>query len=191
LVKITYVQSDTNKKKYERFGVLLEDDEELATRSKAVVVESYGCSMDSLDVFGSSVHAMFQCMIGNADWGIMGLRNAKVMRLHNQNLLTIFPYDFDFSGFVDAGYAIPNPDYNLSSVQQRVFLGKIHSDETMHSVAKHFLDRKEETLELCKNFTLLSKRCRKKSIKYLKSFYKKIENEKEFLIELQKLCPKN
>jgi len=191
LVKVTYVQSGSDKKIFERYGILLEGDDELATRSDAIVVEKFSLSPDSLDTFGGSVHALFQCMIGNADYGVRILRNAKVMRVNGQEKLNIFPYDFDFSGFVNAEYAIPNPDYKLTSTKQRIFLGKIYSDEMMETVRQHFLDRKETTLTMCKNFTLLPKKCRKKSIKFLKSFYKKIENEKEFINELRKLCPKN
>lgn len=189
LVKINYVQSGKGKL-FERYGILLEDDDEMAYRTNTSVVDTMFCSPDSLVAFGSSVHSMFQCMIGNADWTLMGMRNVKVVQSESVSNLSIFPYDFDCSGFVNAPYAIPNPDYKLKSTRQRVFLGKIRSDEEMIKVAQHFLERKEATLELCKNFKLLSKYSRKDMTKYLKSFYKIIKDEKKVPKKLLELSPK-
>ncbi len=189
LVKITYVQSGTGEKMYERIGILLEDDDELAGRTNTKVVEKSNCSVDSIDTYNGAVHAMFQCMIGNADWSMTHMRNIKLLRPEPNSLLTIFPYDFDFSGFVSASYAVPNPDYRLRTIKQRVYLGKMYSEEEMKKVATHFLNKKEETLQICKDFKILNKRCRKDVIKYLKSFYKILEDDDNMALELTKLCP--
>lgn len=190
LVKIKYVQTGSGKKIYERIGILLEDDDELAMRTNSEVVEKKHCTTDSVTTYNGTVQAMFQCMIGNADWSISHMRNVKLLRPEPNSLLCTFPYDFDFSGFVSASYAIPNPDYKLKSTRQRVFLGKIHSEEEMKKVAKHFLDQKEATIRMCKDFKMLNKRCRKDIVKYLKSFYKILEDEEKMTMELTKLCPK-
>ena len=189
LVKINYVQSGSGKKMFERLAILLEDDNELAKRTNSVVIEKKYCPVDSVDTYNGTVHAMFQCMIGNADWSITHMRNVKLLRPEPNSLLCTFPYDFDFSGFVSAKYAIPNPDYRLRNIKQRVFLGKIYSEEEMKKVAKHFLSHKEATIQMCKDFKL-NKRCKKDVIKYLKSFYEILEDEEKMAIELTKLCPK-
>jgi hypothetical protein len=129
-------------------------------------------------------------MIGNSDWSITQMRNVKVLRPAPNSLLCTFPYDFDFSGFVSATYAIPNPDYSLKSIKQRVFLGKIYSDEEMKKIAKFFLTKKEATIQLCKDFDLLSRHCKKDVVKYLKSFYKILEDEDNMTMKLTNLCPK-
>lgn len=190
LVKIKYVQSGTDKKLFERLAILLEDDEELARRTNSKVVEKKHCSPDSVDIYHGTVQAMFQCMIGNADWSITHMRNVKVIRPEPNSLLCTLPYDFDFSGFVSAKYAVPNPDYKLATIKQRVFLGEMPPEEEIRKVAKHFLDRKEETIRTCKDFKILNKRCRKDVVKYLKSFYKILEDEEKMTAELNKLCPK-
>ncbi|MFK8010035.1 MAG: hypothetical protein AB8H03_27015 [Saprospiraceae bacterium] len=190
LVKINYVQSGSGKKMFERMAMLLEDGDELARRTNAKIVEKKHCPVDSIDTYNGTVQAMFQCMIGNADWSTIFMRNVKLLRPEPNSLLCTFPYDFDFSGFVSATYAIPNPDYKLKSTKQRVFLGKIYSEEEMKKVAKHFLSQKEATLQMVKEFDLLNKRCRKDVTKYLKSFYKILEDEENMAMELNKLCPK-
>lgn len=190
LVKINYVQSGSGKKMFERLGILLEDDNELAKRTNSIVVEKKHCPQDSIDTYKGTVQAMFQCMIGNADWSTVHMRNVKLLRPAPNSLLYTFPYDFDFSGFVSASYAIPNPDYKLKSTKDRVFLGKIYSDEEMRKVAKHFLNQKEATLLMIKEFDLLRKRCKKDVTKYLKSFYEILEDEDKMTMKLTKLCPK-
>jgi len=190
LVKINYVQSGSGKKMFERIGILLEDDEELARRTNSKIVEKKYCSVDSIDIYNGTVHAMFQCMIGNADWSTVHMRNVKVLRPEPNSLLCTFPYDFDFSGFVSTSYAIPNPDYKLRTIKQRIFLGKMYSAEEMKKVAQHFLSQKEATIQMCKDFKILNRRCRKDAIKYLKTFYKILEDEENMTMELTKLCPK-
>ncbi len=190
LVKIKYVQSGSGKKMFERMGMILEDDNELARRTNSKVVEKKYCTVDSVDTYNGTVQAMFQCMIGNADWSITHMRNVKLLRPEPNSLLCTFPYDFDFSGLVSATYAIPNPDYKLKSTKQRVFLGKIYSEEELKKVAEHFLNQKEATLQMVKEFEPLHKRCKKDVTKYLKSFYKILEDEKNMPMELNKLCPK-
>lgn len=190
LVKITYYQSDTQKKLFSGYGFFIENPDELAHRVDGVVVEKLGTQPDSLITFESNVHALFQCMIGNADWSLYNFRNIKFLRFKDQEQLGVFPYDFDFSGFVNAAYAIPNPDYNIKTTKDRVYLGKIYSEEKMQKAAQHLLDHKDATIQLCKDFKMLPKWQRRELTKYLKSFYKILEDKKPICEKLLKLSPK-
>lgn len=190
LVKVTYYQTGKSKKIFTRYGILIESEDEIANRTNTLNVDKKNCSVDSVSVFGGTVQALFQCMIGNADWSLMHMRNIKLLRQSESPLYEVFPYDFDFAGLVNPDYAIPNPDYKLRNLQQRVFLGKIHSEEELQLVAQHFLDRKKETLELCKQFKVLPKWARKDITKYLKSFYKMLEQKGTMCDKLLKISPK-
>ncbi len=190
LVKITYIQSTTQKKMFSGYGFFIENEDELAHRVDATIVKQMGIQFDSLVPFENNVHALFQCMIGNSDWSLLNLRNIKLLKLKNNEQLYIFPYDFDFSGLVNAAYAVPNPDFNLESTQDRIFLGKIYSEEEMQKAANHFLNQKEVTLQLCKDFKMLPKWRRKEMTKYLKSFYKLLNRKKPICEKLLKLSPK-
>ncbi|MEM6966076.1 MAG: hypothetical protein AAF573_15020 [Bacteroidota bacterium] len=189
LVKITYVQSGSEKKLFERYGIIIENGEEMAERFNGNIEERFSCPVDSVNTYSSTVQAMFQCMIGNADWSYRGMRNVKMFSIKDQEKFNVFPYDFDCSGLVDAEYAIPNPDYKLVSTKERVFLGKISSPEELQKVAKLFLDKKEETIALVKNFKKLSKRSRKDIVRYLNSFYEILDDEDKLSEEIQKLSP--
>ena len=190
LVKITYYQTGSKKKLFSGYGFFIENEDELADRVNAVVVEKLGTQTDSLITYESNVHALFQCMIGNSDWSLYNFRNIKLLKFKDQQQLGIFAYDFDFSGLVSAAYAIPNPDYDLKTTKDRIFLGKIYSEEEMQKAADHILNRKDVTIQLCKNFKMLPKWQRKEVIKYLKSFYKLLENKTPICEKLLKLSPK-
>lgn len=189
LVKITYVQSGSDKKLFERYGIIIENGDEMADRFNGNIVERFTCPLDSVNVYSSTVQAMFQCMIGNADWSYRGMRNVKMFSIKDQEKFNVFPYDFDCSGLVNTEYAIPNPDYKLVSTKERVFLGQIHSPQEMQKVAKHFLNKKEETICLVKDFKKLSKRSRKDIIRYLNSFYEILDDETKLSEEIRKLSP--
>jgi len=68
-------------------------------------------------------------MIGNLDWS-MRAGPAGEGCCHNGRLLagngpyyTPVPYDFDYSGLVDAPYAVPPDGFKISNVKSRVYQG--------------------------------------------------------------------
>ena len=72
--------------------------------------------------------AVFQYFIGNTDYSLQGrirgrecCHNAKVFDVGGE-LLSV-PYDFDYSGLVNADYAGANPIVNQTNVWQRSYLG--------------------------------------------------------------------
>ena len=113
-------------------------------------------------------------MIGNEDFSLLTNKNLKILRTKPDSIFRVAPYDFDFSGLVDASYAIPNSDYKLKSVKSRVFLG-ICNDKELQPTIQHFKDKKEELLACIDNFTLMNKSERKSIKKYILSFYDSLE----------------
>lgn len=188
LIKINYIQSGEDSPLFSSYGILIENQKELADRFDSSIVDRLGLSFDTLKQNEANTHAMFQCMIGNSDWSLYFARNVKMLKLKSEPQLIIFPYDFDFSGFVDAAYAKPNPSYQLKSTKDRVFLGTIYSEKEMWETAEYFLTLKDATLEKCMGFEKLSKRERRSIVKYLNSFYEILEekNLQEKLVEFHR-----
>ena len=116
-------------------------------------------------------------MIGNTDWKIRFLHNIKLIATKDSSQKIVIPYDFDFSGIVDASYALPNPDYNQKKVRDRIFQGLEVDPERMEMVLEEFILKKEVFREMCNSLSFLSKKERKKTWKYLNSFFKIIENK--------------
>jgi hypothetical protein len=68
------------------------------------------------------IHDLFQYMIGNTDWSVVFGHNIVHIR-NRDSLATPVPYDFDFSGLVNARYATTDPSLPISRVEQRLFRG--------------------------------------------------------------------
>ena len=178
LVEVEYRDSSNKIKPIIRYGILLENTDEMAKRLNAKEKSKYEFKRDSLDHFQYDLLTMYQYMIGNTDWKIRALHNIKIIRDSDSKKYYPIPYDFDYSGLVNATYAIPNPDYNLTHVQERAFLGECRSAEELTRVRELFLQKKDEILDC--NKEIFSEKEYKYLKKYIYSFYSIIESDKKF-----------
>ncbi|MCG8326385.1 MAG: hypothetical protein MI974_01810 [Chitinophagales bacterium] len=185
IIAITYKDSEGLVRDIKRYGFILEDTDEMAQRAGGQECEEcLNLSAANIDTPTENIMSVFQYMIGNEDWNTMMTRNIKMVKLEGQDISIPVPYDFDFSGMVDAPYAIPNTDYNLLDIKQRIFLGNKVSEDTLVNTLRLFVDKKEELYSLIKEFKLLNKIERKKAINYLETFYWEVEpyvNREELL----------
>ena len=178
LAKILY--KDTGSKaKSQHYGILLEPEKELRKRMGAKnCKECYNADEDRFHKEYTEILALFQYMIGNTDYSLQKLRNVTLMQVDTQQTIVPVPYDFDFCGLVDAPYAIPNPDYQLTSTRDRKYLGLSKNEEDLKKVMAHFLSKKSALMTEVENFDYLSKTSRKDIINYLEDFFTKLEEGK-------------
>jgi hypothetical protein len=177
LVKINYTDSKNRVSRIKRYGFILEDTDEMAHRAGGKECEEcINVPANELALREEHVMSVFQYMIGNADYNTGMMRNVKMVRPYTGNGVIPVPYDFDFAGFVDPSYAIPNSDYGLVSVKQRVFLGNKVDSALLSSTLQHFLAKWPEMEEEVEQFKLLSRHSRMESIQYLENFVKEAEN---------------
>ena len=176
LIKIRY-RNDRGKTWATSYGFLIEDEKELAKRLNATVNDDrFGITKDSLDLKTVHTHDLFQCMIGNTDWSLLMNRNLKLLCDKENPAYYPVPYDFDFSGVVNASYAIPNSDYNQKNIRERFFLGTANSTSELQSTLAHFQNKKEEMLRMVKGFKPLDGTSRRDIIKYLNTFYDSLKD---------------
>lgn len=177
LAKVAYLDSNREIGRIKRFGFLIEDTDEMALRLGGEECEDCINPPDSsIAASTENVMAVFQYMIGNADWSLPMMRNLKIITPFDGGGLIPVPYDFDFSGLVNAPYALPNSDYGLLSVKQRVFLGNSTSRADLEKTLKLFLTKKERMYEIIQDFKLLSWESRQEIQAYLESFFQEAES---------------
>ncbi len=159
LIKVTYEDVNDYYPKVKRYGFLIEDTDEMAERLGGKECEQcLNVPNGSLVAKNENLVSLFQFMIGNADWSSTLDRNVKFVNLEEKKL--IVPYDFDFSGMVNASYAIPNSDYGLKSLKDRVFLGREVDDRIIAENMKLILSKKDilfGIIDDCKHLTYESK----------------------------------
>lgn len=124
--------------------------------------------------------SLFQYMIGNTDWSVPMAHNIKLIVPKNDTLARPYPipYDFDFSGLVNARYAVPNEELEIKSVTQRLYRGFGRNMNELQVNLDMFKEKKEQIMFYLQNFQLLDEHDKKWVTKYLEEFYKIIDNKK-------------
>lgn len=131
---------------YDLLTFFVEDNSMVAKRSDGKIIESKGLSPAAFDEKQAIRNDYSQYMIGNADWSAVYQHNSNI--LYADGKYIALAYDFDMSGFVNAGYAhdMP-PQLGTGDPRERVYRGFCKSQEAMEEIRKEFLD-KENTIQL-------------------------------------------
>ena len=121
VARMSYVDSASGKRDAERWAILLEDPDQMANRNLAKVTEVKGAGPADLEQREFALAYMFLYLIGNLDFSFSGLHNTELVTTTDGRVLPVV-YDFDYSGAVNATYAVPPPNYNVPNVRTRKFL---------------------------------------------------------------------
>jgi hypothetical protein len=173
LVRITYKDIKTGRK-FKNWGFLIEDTAQLASRMEAEKCDCWGTTDFDFHHGTSEMVALFQYMIGNEDFIINALKNVKTFR-KNGKLIPV-PYDFDFSGIVNASYATPSSTYELKTVTDRVYLGSTESLTRLHGIKAMFHAKKDDFYGVIDDFKRLSVVERGEMNNYLSEFFYNMDN---------------
>lgn len=173
LLSITYQDPRGLQPDYVAPAIIIESNAELAIRLGGTIQETEDVFPGKFIPAGEATNALFQYLIGNKDWGLAMNHNIIFFRENDGRLLPI-PFDFDFSGWVKASYARPNPRMGQTTLEQRIYLGYAQSDSLLLRVMDTFQLKREAVLANLKT-DLLSPYERRRLSQYVDSFYTIIE----------------
>jgi len=109
LAHMTYIDSARHDTVM-RYGFLIESDTALAKRIAADQIHSNNVYAPMTDPRYMTLVAVFEYLIGNTDWSVWKRHNIAIFQpVAEPRPLLAVPYDFDFSGAVNAPYASPPP----------------------------------------------------------------------------------
>lgn len=179
--------TDTGRgKKQKSLALLLEDDAETAARLGSISTDRPGIPVDSLEQYQAALTAVFQYMIGNTDWSFRFVRNVRLFEPEGGGPVLSMPFDFDFSGLVNAPYAVPSPETGLKNVRERLLMAEGINSTALEMAVATFRDCKADLLALC-HHPLLSEAASNDMTAYLERFFNDLETGKDqFLIAQQK-----
>lgn len=182
LLKIEYVDTNKKMKSVTRYGFVIEDQEIMADRLDGILIKRTGLKAQVTNTDHIVLLSIFQFMMGNTDWQVASLQNLKLLKLNdfNEPAPYAIPYDFDYTGMVNASYAIPAPMLGIENIRKRLYWGKCYPQEDIMVAIEKFNEKKEDIYQLYQKFTFFDKASRNYSISYLDSFYKIIDNEKQW-----------
>ena len=191
---VTYEDTESERDDYESMAFVIEHKDGFSARTGLPILSLPRTFLRDLDPAYTNLTSVFQYMIGNTDFSpLKGAADSDCC--HNVNLFgeaggIIFPvpYDFDMSGMIDADYASPNPRFRLRNVQQRLYRGRCAFNAHLPATIQAFKDKREELYALPDNAEFMDKSSRAKMRRYLESFFKIIDNNKQIDKRLIRAC---
>lgn len=184
MMQITYVNSEKNGEELTKYGFVIEDEDDIGERLGLTASKLNGIKAHELDPKQANLISVYEYLIGNTDFSLI-LGPADSSCCHNAVLFsnggapfTPIPYDFDFSGLVDAPYAEPNPRFKLRSVKSRLYRGRCMNNEMLDQTFAYYLEKQPEIRGLVDDLEMLDDRNRKEVTRFLDAFFEDISNPK-------------
>ncbi len=174
LAKTTYVDSKNKAKTVTQYAFFIEDDADMAKRNGCKKKDKYspfnseGTNRDVMTMV-----ALYEYFIGNTDWSVPNGHNTKLIFDKNPEIAIpyVVPYDFDYSGLVNAEYAVPAEIMGTEKVTERVYRGFARTMEELQLKLTIFENKKADIYAKINGFTFLAEKTKKGMISYLEEFY--------------------
>jgi hypothetical protein len=180
LLQVEYKDSSEKKGSFTNYAFLIEDVKDMAKRNGCKESDKIKLNTVSTDRKQMTMVALFEYMIGNTDWSVPAGHNIKLLESKEDSFAKPFcvPYDFDYSGIINAEYAAPDPLLNTETVTQRVYRGFPRTMEELNAALQIFIQQKDNIYALVNNCEMLTSKNKGYMLDYLDSFYKIIKTEK-------------
>ncbi|QOI97994.1 MAG: hypothetical protein HRU69_11100 [Flammeovirgaceae bacterium] len=192
LVKVIYDDTGKGKQSKPLYGFLLEEDDQMARRNKAVLIEKRLIRPEQTQADDFLTMAMFQFMIGNTDWSIQYRQNIKLIATDSLAMPSPVPYDFDHAGIVGAPYARPAEELKLTSTRERRYRGYCVNELGLFAgVIERFNELKPAFYKLYSTTNLVDNVYKSKTLRYLDEFYELVNDPRKSKEALLYPCRKD
>lgn len=190
LVRMTYVDTGRDNKLTEGWAFMIEPVEMLAQRFDAVEIKTEGLFSRQMRPVEMNMMALFQYLIGNPDFSVPHRHNVKILGMPGLGTAgyTAVPYDFDYSGLVNAYYAVPAETLDIKSVTERYYLGPCRPDLDLSVAIEQLNQYREEILQLVQDFQYLDKRDKKSVLSYLEAYFDQAVHVESLVFGFQRTC---
>lgn len=187
LAQVDY-RTESGKPIISRYGFFIEDSGDLARRIGLTEVKMPSrIPVSLLRPAEAARMAVFEYMISNLDWA-MNAGPPGEECCHNARLFgapgtsrdfTVVPYDFDYSGLVDAPYAIAPKQLRVSNVRQRRYHGYCSYNAEALAAAAEMRAKRGPLLALFGQIPELGADDQRRAAAYLDDFFAKAATDEE------------
>ncbi|HEX2975986.1 MAG TPA: hypothetical protein VHO68_08610 [Bacteroidales bacterium] len=188
LLKVTYFDTGKDRKPVNQYGIFIEPLEMLTGRTGTVHIRNERLNQKHIIPPVMDRVAFFNYMIGNYDWSVPGQHNIRILKISTNPYGFAVPYDFDWSGFVNATYADPAENVGIQNIRERVYTGVCRSNEAFSREIDLFTSKKFELYNVINNFSYLSIADKKDLLTYLEGFFAELRGRDHFLYYLHTKC---
>ena len=184
--QVTYHDGEGRRADVTRFAFLVESQGDMARRNGLTPFETPPGQVAAtrLDPPTITLLALFQYMIGNLDWdpvtgppGDECCHNGKLLARDGATTgLIPVPYDFDFTGLVDAPYATPPDSIAVPNVRRRYYRGYCRDHDRLPAAIATLRQHRAAMASVIAGETLLADGERRAMQAYLDDFFKSVDN---------------
>ena len=189
LLTITYEDPNGGYDTRTKTAFLIEDDEQMAARNRALVAEYQQFHPAAMEPEQDVLASLFQYMIGNTDFSTSHFHNTLLLRSEKGEFLTV-PFDFDWSGVVDARYAAPDPSLGTDNVRQRIYRGFCREFVDDAALIERFNDQRDAIGALYEGMPGLDDGVKKKSLRYYDEFFEILNDPRRYNRNVKQACLK-
>ncbi len=181
LVNIDFTEADGKKvKNFQLTAFLIEDDDLVAKRHHAKVMEKLNLHPRGLNDTSALRHDFFQLMVANTDWSTTFLHNAKLILQEPRKYIPL-AYDFDMSGFVNPPYAEVNADLGIASVRDRLYRGFCRNEGATREVRRQYIESEPKIMGVLAQYEKeVSPKEYNGMKQYLGEFFAILKDDKQF-----------
>lgn len=179
LIRLKIVDLDNKVPEATRYAFAIEPMKMLEKRNNGKELEVKNIHPNSTDYELMNLLSIFQYLIGNTDWSVKALHNIKLLSRDSLQKPVAIPYDFDFSGLVNAPYASPAEHLPIKTVKSRYYNGYSRPIALIEKNLLIFKEKKPEIYELVRSIDGLEKKHVDEILDYFDHFYKTIDNSKK------------
>ncbi len=191
LVKIKLVDTKNKRNSPPFYGILLEEEKQLAKRNGMIAV-SRKLEPGQTEPTAFLTMAVFEYLAGNTDWSVQYLQNIKLIAIDSNTAPIAVPYDFDHAGLVNTPYAYPAEQLMMNSVRERRYRGYCVEDlQNFDTIIAFYNQIKNNIYQLYTSCKLLDEKYKNATLKYLDEFYTTINDAVKMKKAFGYPCNKN
>jgi hypothetical protein len=187
VARVTYVDATGKDDPQVKWGILLEDDDEMAARNGGLIREIRGARFSDVDAEQLLLSLLFEYVIGGHDWSLYSLHNIRLVQMPDFRYFPV-PYDWDFSGLAKTSYSGPPPQVPIREVQDRYYRGPCVSDEALRAALQKFHAQRTNILALYDSVPGISDDYLKFAREYMRKFFDDTEDFNEAKQDIMRSC---
>ena len=180
LFNVTYIDSDRGRR-MTKYAFVIEDKDDVAERIGMTPVKIHETTHYDLDATQDILVNVFQYMIGHTDYSLVRgpppegcCHNAVLLSESDGPPFTPLAYDFDFSGLVNAPYAVAHPKLRIRNVRERYFRGQCKNIDLLPDTIQQFLNKQESVYAIIDELDMFTNKDRGEVTRYLDAFFEEI-----------------
>ncbi len=191
LANLDFTESDGKKNKnFQLTSFFIEDDNLVAKRHHAKVMENLNLHPLGLNDTAALRHDFFQLMVANTDWSTTFLHNAKVIFQEPKKYIPL-AYDFDMSGFVNPPYAEVSQELGIANVRERLYRGFCRKEPVTQFIRKEYISLEPTLLAVVDSFQKdFTPKDMKDMKDYLGEFFTMLKSDSQFKTMILDGCRK-